>query len=125
MNNRKSISIDEFELIIQSLHREWRQDPKCISTQGDSTYYKGVGCVGLFMTSFDSVWVTIGKIDFECTYPSGWFSGKEKNRYKEVVRLITEMRQGKQPDSFEQLICEFVPSAKDVIAEKALVDDHE
>jgi hypothetical protein len=59
----------------------------------------------------------------QCVKPNGWFNKKERKKYNAAVALHREMVDGRE-SSIEQLICKHIPSAKDIIAERALVDDH-
>jgi len=71
------------------------------------------------------VWPTIGGAQFECNRPFGLFSGKQSAKFKATMQIINDMRVGRRGgSSVEELICQHIPVAKDIIAEKALVDDH-
>ena len=118
------MSVDEFDLLVRAIQREQVTNPKCISIQSESTFYNGSSGVSIFITSLNKVWCTIHGDEFECKKPIGWFSKKDKNKYDAAMIVLYEIRGDRKPSSIEDLICQHVPSAKDIIAEKALVDDH-
>jgi hypothetical protein len=124
MNNRRSLSVDELDLLVRAIHREWKQDPTRISINGDSTFYKGVDSVHLFMGPFGNMWVTISAQKFECVRPNKFFDRKNRKKFDTAAQIISEIRGGEDTSPVEALICEHVPSAKDIIAERALIDDH-
>src|ERR1035437_2317959 len=98
MSNRKRMSVDEFDLLVRAMHREWKQDPKCILISGESTYYKDTQ-TSIFITSFDGVWIKIDNVEFDCKRPGGFFCGKDRKKYEVAMEFLKEMRYKPQPDS--------------------------
>jgi hypothetical protein len=123
MNERKRMTVDEFDLMVRAMYREWKQQPKCITVQGDSTFYKSSD-THIFVSSSNYVWPTIKGHNFEVLMPTGFFKSKEKRKFNEALKLVREMRSGEPITSVEDIICEHITYAKDIIAERALVDDH-
>ena len=123
MSERKTMSGNEFDLLVRAMHREWKQDPKCILISGESTYYKDTA-TSLFTTCTNAMWIRIDGVEFECKRPVGFFSSKDRKEFDVAMEMLNEMRHIPRPDSVEGLICKIIPSAKDIIAEKALIDDH-
>jgi hypothetical protein len=122
MSSKTNMTIDDFDLLVRSVHREWIQNSAAISVHGDSIFYGGTDKIHIYCCNNGTFWPNIGKTELECVRPNSWFSKKERKKFDATVAIFREMVDGKG-SSIEQLICKYVPSAKDIIAEKALVED--
>ncbi len=123
MSDKKSMSIDEFSLLVCAVHREFVKNPICVSITGSSIFYSGANGGPHIAHIFDAgshFWPTIKGVDFRYSKPSLW-SFKERREYKKLIGMLNEMR-GYTRET-EALICDNIPCAKDIIAEKALVED--
>lgn len=125
MSEKIKMSVSEFDLLIRSMHREWLQQPKCITRSGESTFYEHR--VHIFICSLGTIWPSVGGVEYEITRPSGIFNRKDRKIFDETMRLLAEVHNDKSPSSggAEENICKHIPCAKDIIAEKALIKDHE
>ena len=118
------MTVDEFNLLVRSMHREWTQNPKNISFQGSSTYFGGAGHVSIFIASDCDIWLSIGQAEYRIQRSSSLWGGKEKKKFDDAMNLLYEIRSGIIRNSAEELICKHIPAAKEIIAEMALVNDH-
>jgi hypothetical protein len=129
MAERIDMTLEEFDLLVRALHREWVQNPKCVTISDNSVFYTCAGSahhsLHLFqLTSSDEMWPTLDGVQYRAKRPGGIFQGKRKKVFDDAVRMVKEITTGKLPESTEKLICKLIPSAKDIIAERALVGDH-
>lgn len=125
MGDRKRMNLDSFDLLVRAMHREFLKNPKSISVQNSSVFFSGnvIGQnVHLFMTNDGCIWPTVGTASFEY-YPPGFWAFKDKPKHLFLMKLINEMR-GQGTDEVEAVICNAVPAAREVIAERVLVGDH-
>lgn len=129
MADKKSMSVDEFNLLARAIHREWIRDPSRITSSGDSLFYRdantnsgGLYGVHMFSCSSSRWWPTVGTVEFVVNRPVSLWSGKDKRKFDEAATLLCEIFNRSAMGSTEELICKHVPSAKDLIAEKVLVE---
>lgn len=59
----------------------------------------------------------------KCERP-GFFKRKPRAAFDDVVTRFKKIKSRFLPSDLEKAICDNIPSAKDIIAEKALVGDH-
>ena len=125
MADRIQMSTDEFDLLVRALHREWLQDPKCITARDSSVFYKHP-LVHIYYTSINNkLWITLSGQEYVVTMPDGLFNGKEKKKYDAAIEMLDKIKSVPPSGlSAEEVICNNIPGAKDIIAERALVNDH-
>lgn len=119
------MTVDELDLLVRAVHRDFKQDPKCITSRDghDSFFYKN--SIHLFnASSCNTMWPTIDEIKYECSRP-WWFKFKSRKKYDAIMILLKDIGDVYKYNSIEAHIIAAVPAAKDIIAERALVGDHD
>lgn len=129
MGNRRPMSVDELELLVHSVHREYIQDPSRLSASEGSIFFKANPRAGERVHIFHAatcraLWPTLGDAEYSCERP-GFFSFKAREKYDKVMELFKQMTGESKPTSVEENILRCIPAAKDIIAEKALVEDED
>jgi len=127
---RIQMSVAEYKLLLVSLQREALKNPGGVSVHSrESTFFTFKGRathdVYIFLPSYGANhWPTLGKKEYEVKAP-WFFSFKDKALFQECISILRDLRGelGLPPTSVEEVICDIVPSAKDIIAEKILVED--
>lgn len=129
--SKQQMSIEDFDLLVRSIHREWLRDPSKISLVNESIFFVDVApgtsdvkSCHIFING-DTIWPHILKEEFKVDRPWPWNRSKCK-QLDAALQLLQNIRndvKGEQVTT-EQLICHTVASAKDIIAERTLVNDH-
>lgn len=120
------MSVDEFDLLMRALHREWKRDPESVHGKKESLFYGNntQAQTHIFMCP-DYVFAEVGGIEYVCYRPI-YLSRKNRKKYDSAIAIFHEIQgNNKVVPETEKLICDTIPSAKDIIAERALVNDHE
>lgn len=120
---RKNLTFDEYSLIVRALSLEHSKNPKNLSVKDTSIFFHkgGAHVVHYFETHSDTVWITVNSAEYEYTPPS-WWQFKKREAFNQVHQLIVDMKT-KSFTEVEQNVCDAIPAAKDIIAEKALLGD--
>src|ERR1017187_8856143 len=107
MADKRKMTLDELELLMRSLHREFLQDPSKITGDRDESFFfekihmfHAKGC-GAF-------WPTINKNEYECRKP-GFSSFSARKRYEKVEALMLEICERGPISSIEAEIIAAVP----------------
>jgi hypothetical protein len=120
-----TISVKEFSLLMHSLEREYATSKEFFSIKSSHvSYYPGHATDKHIYISLEPTYayVSIGTIaSLMCRKP--WFFSSERKMYDNAVAIYCKMTN--TTSTLENIICDIVPSAKEIIAEQALVDDHE
>lgn len=121
MAEYKPLSVDEFSLLMRSIHREWVRDRNSVRMSGDSMFFGST--VNLFKRHDRGIWATIDGRKLTADRPGGFFNKKEKEKYDAALELFEQIQSGFCQDTVEELIIKHLPCAKDIIAETSLVED--
>jgi hypothetical protein len=121
------MTVDEFDVLIRAIHREWTLNPKFVSvTDGSMFFYHPTAVTANYIylpQSLSRVWVTLDKIEFQVFEP--WFFSKNRKKFNTASDILKNiMKKEIGHTTTEELICKLVPSAKDIIAEQNLIDDN-
>lgn len=117
------MTVDEFYLLVSAVHREWKQNSECISNNHVNSIFYNSLSVHLYRVDSQRVWSTMDETKYEVKRPSGMFRRKDKNTFDSAMKLFDELKRGRTVLSVEEQICRHVACAKDIIAERALVED--
>lgn len=121
------MDIDSFDLLVRALHREFIANPKCISVKVESLFYPtsslGTWRIHVFKCSGGRFWITIESEEYEYKQPGFW-SFKENRIANKLYSMLKDMYGGTTSSSTEQVICKNIPTAKDIIAERSLLNDN-
>lgn len=129
---REKISVEEFDLLMRSLERELRVDPGSFRTgnSGSIAYRKGDAYVYVSDSScgLSTMYVSlnVGANLSNCERPFwNWRKRKQWDASVALYNTIYETVGGiPKLSDVEAKIVESIPSAKDIIAERALLGDH-
>jgi len=126
------MSLDDFDLLVNSVHRTWVQDTNAerkfssanVKVQGDSIFLLNTH----IFEANDAYWITLthssgSKVEYEVKRPHGFFNRSERQRYDKLIAILSEVKSGYHTSSAEELICQNIDCAKDIIAERSLVED--
>lgn len=126
------ISIAALDLIVGGLERELNinasnfklADHGAIMFFDSSNKHKPRAYVH-YNDSFHCFYVALGESGqpLKCERP-GFFKRKPRVAFDDVVTRFKRIKGRFLPSDLEKAICDNIPSAKDIIAEKALVGDH-
>jgi hypothetical protein len=124
MADRKKMTLDDFDLLVRSLHREWVRDKRNFSVVSSTLFYNCNNSVSIFDTSHGPYWSTFGKYEYTSS-PPWFFFMKDCEKWNYAVSLLREMRGEKAVDTStaEEHICKYVTCAADILAERALTSD--
>jgi hypothetical protein len=123
MDYKKEMSLDDLDLLVRALDRVNTADPHTIDKKGTASIFYNGTKVHIFWASGKQLWITLGDEKLIANYPS-FFCFRSRRRYDAALTTLNNIRDDRTKISVETEICRWVPVAKDIIAERSLLNDH-
>jgi hypothetical protein len=121
------LSVEDFSLLMHSLEREYVIHPVYFKFDRDHLSYfnNGRSETQIFISKHERyTHVSVASSGIISCHRPGFFDKKRKI-YDSSVAILDKLMSQRRSGDMEKTICECIPSAKDIIAEKALINDHE
>jgi hypothetical protein len=127
MADKRKMTLDELELLMRSLQREFKQDPSKFSGDREgSFFYNNSATTHVYMfyaEACGSFWPSIGKVEYDCKKPN-IFNRDGRRRWAKIEEMMVEITtRGQKFSSVEAAIIAAIPCAQDILVENTLVEN--
>jgi hypothetical protein len=123
------ITVDELSLLMHALEREYAKSQDLFrNNEGSLSFYpKGVGQaphVYVSVSQSDRIFVSLTSRNGVSLYRPSFLWKRDRKTFDNALDIYNKIMGIHGISNMEKTICDAVPAAKEIIAEKALVGDH-